>query len=639
MTILTEQKLSSDSLLQIAENLYRVYPDSALIYAEKALIIAQQSGNNLAIAKALRQKATSLRMMGEYEKALEININALDIAKSLGATIEMIRNINDIGDIYALESNYKWATEEYLKALKMSQEINYTQGIARSLNDLGSINEATGQLQKALEYWQKSMLISTKINDGYGVGIAQKNIALAVFKQEQYSKALYYIRKASKNFLRINNTPRYVASLVTMSEIFQVLREYDSAFIYAQKAFSLGKFHQDRHKESLAAINMGSIYSLQNKEALALKYLHYGYRVAKKYHHQRLAQMAAEKLYALHKDHHQQDSALLYHELLMIVKDSLLDIEKTRQITTLQLSYDLETKHKELEQKEQIIKEQKLMTVGLIFFSSLLALLAFSFYFQQRKLNKQNTVLEVQNKKISVQAEQMTELNATKDKIFSILSHDLRSPLQNLQGITELLIVDTTLLSNDEIKEIATTIHQQTDSVLVVLENLLLWSLGQMKGKKQDFKVMNAFNCTQEAVNLLANIAQNKDIAILNEIPAETEVYADENQFKAIIRNLLANAIKFTPKNGRVRISSEEQESYLQLNVTDTGIGMTTEQATKLFNAKTHFSTKGTESERGTGLGLLLVKDFVEQNGGTISVSSKPHNGTTFSFTLKLAEK
>jgi len=629
---------SIDSLLLLSEDLYRVHPDSALVYTEKALQLSYQSKDNLRIAKSLRLQAASLRGLGKYEKALKFNAEALDITTQIKEDIEIIRNTNDIGDIYALEGNYKWATEQYLKALKMSRTINYKKGIARSLNDLGSINEAMEQIDQALKYWQESMIVCKEIGDIYGLGTAQKNIALAYFKQHQYNKALEYNKKATANFLLINNIPRYVASLVSTSEIYQAINEYDSAFFYAQKALYLGQFHRDHHKESLAAINMGTIYALQNKVPYALKYLHYGFKIAQKYHHKRLAQLAAEKLYALHKTNLQKDSALFYHELLMVVKDSLLDIEKTQQITALQLSYDLETKHKELEQKEDIIRNQRLMTLGLVVLSSLLAFLAFSFYFQQRTLNKQNTILEIQNRKIGLQAEQMTQLNNLKDKLFSIISHDLRSPLKNLQGTIELLNTENAL-THEEILQITSSIQEQTENVSVVMENLLQWSLAQMKGQKLQITQINLLMATQEAINLLQNIAKNKNITISSSIDAALEVMTDENHLKFIVRNLLANAIKFTPINGRISLYSNVIEDTVVVNVEDTGVGMTPEQCRKLFNMNTHFSTKGTQSEKGTGLGLLLVKDFVELNGGEIFVESEIGKGTNFSFTVKKAIK
>ncbi len=629
---------SIDSLLLFSENLYRIYPDSALLHTEKALQLAYQSKDNLRVAKCLRQKAACLRALGKYEKALKINAEALHISMQLQDNIEIIRNTNDIGDIYALEGNYKWATEQYLEALKMSRTINYKKGIGRSLNDLGSINEAMEQIDKALKYWQESMIVCKEIGDVYGLGTAQKNIALAYFKQHQYNKALYYNQKATANFLLINNIPRYVASLVSTSEVYQAIHEYDSAFFYAQKASYLGQYHKDHHKEALAAINMGGIYAQQNKQVPALKYLHYGFKVAQKYHHKRLAQLAAEKLYVLHKHHQEKDSALFYHELLMVVKDSLLDIEKAQQITALQLSYDLETKHKELAQKEQVIHSQRLMTLGLVVLSALLALLAFSFYFQQRKLNKQNTILEVQNRKIGLQAEQMTQLNNLKDKLFSIISHDLRSPLQNLQGTLELLNTENAL-KHEEILQITTSIQQQTENVSVVMENLLQWSLAQMKGQKLQITQINLLIATQEAINLLQNIAKNKNITISSFIDSALDIWTDENHLKFIVRNLLANAIKFTPMGGHISLHSKVTGEMVVVSVEDTGVGMTPEQCQSLFNVNTHFSTTGTQAEKGTGLGLLLVKDFVELNGGEVFVKSEVGKGTTFSFTIKRAVK
>jgi signal transduction histidine kinase len=386
-------------------------------------------------------------------------------------------------------------------------------------------------------------------------------------------------------------------------------------------------------------MQLGVVYAKKEAFDDAFFHLYQAQWMAQTHGHQETMRQTANQIYLLHKKNNQLDSALFYHELLLFTSNTIWDTEKTRQINSLQLSFNLEERLQQLEVKEKQIQQQNYLTWLLIIFIVSLGFFIGKLYFQQKKLNHQNKVLRLQNTQILTQSEQMAQMNSLKDKLFSIISHDLRSPLKNLQGAIELLNTENAL-NHEEILAITSSIQQQTENVSVVMENLLQWSLAQMKGQQQWQPIsLNLLAATQEAINLLQNIADNKNITIFCSIDPMLEVIADENHLKFIMRNLLGNAIKFTANGGRVLLYSKIENNDIVVKVEDTGVGMTPAQCTKLFNINTHFSTTGTQAEKGTGLGLLLVKDFVEQNGGNISVESEAGKGTIFSFTVKRAVK
>ncbi len=238
------------------------------------------------------------------------------------------------------------------------------------------------------------------------------------------------------------------------------------------------------------------------------------------------------------------------------------------------------------------------------------------------------------NQKLIESEEQLKELNANKDKFFSIISHDLKSPFTSLLGFAEYLVEDFDDLPKEEIKEFSTNIYKSAKNIFALLENLLQWSRIQ-SGKIQ--YTPSEFNLTSLIDTIIALFQVNatkKKVRLINEVTEDIKVFADKFMVDAVIRNLLSNAIKFTKSGGEVRVKVEEKENYLQISVKDNGVGMKEEIKNKLFRIDQHVTTKGTDQEKGTGLGLILSKEFVEKNGGKIWVETEIGKGSEFIFTL-----
>ena len=249
------------------------------------------------------------------------------------------------------------------------------------------------------------------------------------------------------------------------------------------------------------------------------------------------------------------------------------------------------------------------------------------------ELQESNEELQQTLKTLALQTEELEKSNAVKDKLFSIIAHDLRSPLGALKGTLALLNIDA--LSKEELNAMTNDVKKRLDALDVTLTDLLQWAKGQMQsGAAIAKEKIELFGVVNQKIDFFFIVAENKQITLLNYVPKSIEVFADPNQIRTVIRNLIANAIKFTPANGRVTVGAQNDNDFVTIWVKDTGLGMTDEQINRLFENKTHFTTRGTAGEKGTGLGLLLCKDFVEQNGGKIWVTSELDKGSTFYFTL-----
>ncbi len=244
------------------------------------------------------------------------------------------------------------------------------------------------------------------------------------------------------------------------------------------------------------------------------------------------------------------------------------------------------------------------------------------------------TALKKQEERLIKSSNELAELNALKDKFFSIIAHDLRNPISSYQSITELLLTDYYEFDDKEKIEILKSMQETIIQVSDLLENLLNWANSQ-SGTIQVYKTSNnLFQIIDELITSLTSSAQIKQIQFKNEIPKELEVYLDINIAKIILRNLVSNSIKFTDSNGLIVISCEENEEFVRIKVTDNGIGIPKEKIPKLFSVDQSSSTKGTNGEIGTGLGLIFCKDFIEKHGGSIQVDSIVNEGTSISFTI-----
>jgi PAS domain S-box-containing protein len=236
---------------------------------------------------------------------------------------------------------------------------------------------------------------------------------------------------------------------------------------------------------------------------------------------------------------------------------------------------------------------------------------------------------------IKLKNEQLSKLNAEKDKFFSIVAHDLRSPFNAFLGFTQMLVEDLNDFTLKEIQHIAVSMSNSATNLFNLLENLLEWSRMQRGLTSHNLEAFLVMAKIDETMQPVTESASKKSISIVYDIPASLSVFADANMFGSTIRNLSFNAVKFTPRGGKIQIRAKAaDDNQIEISISDNGIGMSKSIMDKLFQIDQQTNRKGTEDEPSTGLGLILCKDFVEKHGGRIWVESEEGNGTTFYFCL-----
>ncbi len=258
----------------------------------------------------------------------------------------------------------------------------------------------------------------------------------------------------------------------------------------------------------------------------------------------------------------------------------------------------------------------------------------------EERLSQKSQEIHQEKELIEYKRNELEKLNATKDKFFSLIAHDLKNPFNTIIGLSELLLQRFESYSGPRMKEIVRQIYNYSTHTYTLLDNMLQWARSQTRQIKVNFEQIDLNQLIQDNINLLQNKADDKTIHLKTHIqPGADKAWADENMISTVVRNLISNAIKFTPQNGQVTIQTRLYDNHhLQLTVMDTGIGIAKEDLPKLFDLNTGHSTKGTNAEKGTGLGLILCKEFVNKNNGIIWAESEPEQGSSFHFILPLTQ-
>lgn len=337
-------------------------------------------------------------------------------------------------------------------------------------------------------------------------------------------------------------------------------------------------------------------------------------------------------------------NAFKYLELEKIYSDSLFNEAKEKEINRL----NLEQKNEENTKLQKLIDQNKRqirineliikIVAGLAVFLLILTILAFRYYRQKSKLNKilseKSGEMEIQNELIRNQNVQLEHLNRTKDQLFSIIGHDLRGPFGNMLQLMDLMRDGS--ISEEEMKGFLDDFYENLSDMSYMVDNLIVWAGSQQRGIKSRPVNMVLYDEVNNLLKVFTNQIRDKKIKLIHSAVDASNILADQNHVLIIIRNLIANAVKFTPSGGSISIFYSIKADKLAIHIKDSGIGMSSEKLGRLFiDAGREISTYGTNNEKGIGIGLMLVKQFADENGIEIEVYSEEQRGTEFILKFK----
>ncbi len=625
------------TLNSISYAYWGIAPDIGIEYGNQAFDLATELKSKEDIGRALGNIAINQWAKSEFNHALENNHKALLIYEEINYLEGISVISNNLGSVYLDLFDYENALKYDFKALKIAQEHDFKDIYILTLSNISSIYLEQKNYAKAQEYIKEAIEVSEKEN--IKVNTASQHTTLGeIYKlKEDYNKALASYKKALNIYKKNENNYGIAISLYNIGDTEYLLENYNSASKYFKESLTLSKKINDQLGVLLANKGIGQVYKEQQKYNEALMHYDISLQLSNKLKAKKDKLDIYKNYSELYKAMGSYEKALEYLEKHNQLRDSIHNEESSDQIAEMQTKYGTEKKEKENEllrknnqiQELAIAKQTNIRNsfIALTLLVILLIIILYSRFSIKKKANKQ---LVLNNEIISKQRDELKQINSTKDKFFSIISHDLRGPFGNIVSFTNLLAEDYDSFKDQEKKEIIGQLNNSAKTTFELLANLLTWSqtqTGQIDINKENLNLKNLIDTSCAAY---VCVAAQKKIDITCKVPKETNVYVDKNTASVIISNLINNAIKFTPEKGTITVDFKENIETSELHIIDSGVGMSKETISKLFKIEEHVSTKGTNNEDGTGLGLVLSKEFILKNGGNISVTSEPGKGSHF---------
>ncbi len=606
---------------------YRYYkPDSAIYYAKKALALAESNKDSSGIALILNQSGMIDDNLGKFDESRQKYLRAASIYKTIGLKKGEATETIRLGVVELRKGNYDKATAYFLQALNLSELIGYKPGIMEAYLTLAEVYIARKQYDIALVYLKTAEKIDSSL--------PFSNLSLNIFsnfgviyrEKGDYKKAISYLEKG----INLSNEPQYqglnISLTNNLASVYARAGNKNRSVSLQKEALAKARKIQNYLREYQVLTSLAETYAAKDPST-AISYLQLALTLVREKGARKQEIEVLQHLGDIYKKLNNYKKALSIREQGYALTDSFFYKGMSKQISNLQTEYEL-GKSKAREQELKYLNnrqslEGKIITsimIGVI----ILLFIMIVYYFRTRELNR---LLNKANAGLK-------ESNEIKDKLFSVLGHDLRSPIASV--INLLYMLNDEDLAEAEKEELINKLAVNCNASLETLNQLLKWGEMQIKGLRLNQTTFYPYEIIQRNIVLLSANAEGKSISVKNLAEESTTVFADQDHFDFILRNLLSNAIKFTPAGGAVTISSavNETDNAVTFVVKDTGIGIDKDQIGSIF-ALNHISTNGTNNEKGTSLGLVMCKEFIEANRGAIEVKSEPNNGSEFIVTLQ----
>ncbi len=561
-------------------------PDESIYYANLLISKATDEQNLEWLRMGHFEKGSALRLKGNYDESFEQLFKALEIAIRINKLSGVGSTYTAIADTYSGIGNSKEAIQYYNRAINILRQSGDSIRLATTLLNVGDEYIKLQDLDSALQYFLESSIVFNQKKYEMGQAYSLGNIGMVYAKQGKIELAEANFNEAIRMLEELEEYYALAVYQSYMSDIFLEKGDLERALIYARKSLKLGTENKLKEQIRDGALKISQIYERMDNNDDAFRFL---------------------KTYTQYLDSLNREAVI----------QRIADVRREFEVSQKQLEVDL------LNQQKQ---NQQIIGIGLIVIILLSAGLLINVYRNyQRK------------KRLSAELQQ---LNETKDKFFSIISHDLRSPMSAFYGISRMIRFYVENNKLNDLQAMTDQIDQSVTSINSLLDNLLGWAVqqqGQLPYNPQKIDVNELLDTIKE---IFTTIAEVKNIELLSSTTSNgLTVWVDRNSTMTILRNLVANAIKFTQDGGRIQMTARESNGMVAISIKDSGIGIKETELDHLFQFEEARSSYGTKGEKGIGLGLQLVKEFTSLNKGTISVESEVGDGTTFILNLPTATR
>jgi signal transduction histidine kinase len=667
---------------QLAYIYQDISPDSAIGYANTGLRAAENVHFARGKGDCLQQLGISEMRRNNLEKSISYFSAAERSYREAAYSYGQVSAILSIADVEYRKGKYDTTISLYQKGKMMADKAGDLRHAGLARQSLGGLYSDLGNYSEALKYSLESARDFEKIGNRENLSMVLTNVATVYSALGEHAKALSYIKKSAE-LQDPNNKEGILFNVVNTGIVYGEMKDYANALVYFQRGLALADSIGDANWKLMCMNNLAeSEYFLNHKDKAFSAYAEV-LKLTEKVNdaiivvsaHSGMGKILVEKgntkegidhllkAHLLAREKGMKDvlyntamelskayekakdpvTALRYHKLYADYKDSVYNEKSDKRIEQLQYEYELSKKEDRiqlLEKNRQVeqsrSEEQKVILWALSGGVLLLVTISLLLLRSGRREKRSKELILAQKEEITQQAKNLEELNAFKDKTFSVLSHDLRSPISAFTS--SMMLVNEGFITPEQFADLRPALTRQINSLNSLLDSLLKWGSVYMQGQAHARPdKTNMYDIVNQNIGLLENDAAQKQITIVNNIPPVTSALCDAGQIDIVIRNLLMNAIKFTGSKGSITISARPENEKTVITLSDTGVGMTPQQVDRFFARVPGNNTPGTAGEKGLGLGLMLCHEFVTANNGTIAVFSQPGQGTTFTITLPAA--
>jgi len=596
--------------------------DSAIVYFEKAYTRASKVKYDMVMGKSLSNLGFANDRIDNDQEAIQYYFRALEVFKRIKYSPGLNQCYTNIGSLYFDLNQHELAKSYFEQSLKIATSEKDEKGIAYGLFTVGNSYQALRKDQLALTYLNKSLAIRKKLNDANGIGVVQRAKGLAYYHLKNYDEAIANLDSARKTMNKLGDKYQEAAMMVALIDVYLATGDSEKAEYYGLQGLQLSRETGSKSGVSLFLEKMVNVYKSKNDIPKAFKYqseyvaIQDSIRIEKQLKDITLAEFKRTRSEnAALADNNRviasENTGYLtklqrYNNVLVIITATLASVviiviilyrrNKEKQLVNLQLRH----------QKEEIAQIN-------------------------RELEFLNEEINAQMELTTAQNSELERLNAVKNKFFSIISHDLRGPLNTLQTLFS-------IYREGDIKEgeLRMLLGRLEDTILTTgafLDNLLEWSKSQLEGivvRAIDFDVKDTIT---DNLHLFKTKIEFKGLKVTNKVKQSVFVNADPNMIRLVVRNLLSNSVKFCQNGEKIEIGANIEADRVIITIKDTGPGISEAEVEKLFSLEHAISTND-QGEKGNRLGLILCRDMIVQNGGTLTLETKLNQGTTFRIDL-----
>tara|TARA_R110002050_G_scaffold11122_2_gene37807 strand:+ start:3073 stop:5301 length:2229 start_codon:yes stop_codon:yes gene_type:complete len=605
-----------------------------------------------------RKKALVLGNMGMcYANLFQLDSAEYYLQKSIGIckqnnlTDLELKNKFEIGNLYLQQDQYIPAIEVYYAVLDSLKIHDNKQLQLLISNTLGILFTNIGKYDMAIEFYKQSIGIGNELKDIDIKTSNYFNLGETYFEIEQFDSSRYYFQKALASSLPYNRVKTTLAVNAGLGNICLHTHELDSCYLYYQKVLSDSLIHTDPIYLASVTVNMGLYYYKKEDYTKSKEYLLSGLQMTRDLKLARFERNTLQTLYRVDSLEGDFEAALQHLSEFRLADERLAKDAANLAVKSLEFDHYLAKQNvlnnqltQENEHQQKQIRNKNFLIYGFIALAILLLVL-FYFSYQARlkakelvvelsaknnKLKQLNEEVRASNSLLAQSEDELQKSNQTKDKFFSILGHDLKSPFYSLLGLLEVMDEQWEEMEDSQKHFLIKKLYSSSKKTYALLENLLNWGKaqgGQIKLNPEKFLLSEK---VQSIVELYHDAMTSKKIQIIVGIDTNIQLNTDIMLLSQIIQNFVNNAIKFTPKGGQIEITAVEKTETIQICVTDTGIGIPKDKVATIFDLDSSYNRKGTEEEESTGMGLILTVEYASILNGKLSATSIENKGSTF---------